>query len=116
MRIKDEFEIRECFETEPGCPTLTIVQQVKETMIPWNRFSVGEFARDKVLLHFSGKLVVSIRGSNLEEVWRAAQMNDLRLIRVSQESDNGRCRILALVIEEPKEEEEEVCDEDEIPF
>ena len=114
MRIKDEFEIRECFETEPGCPTLTIVQQVKETMIPWNRFSIGEFARDKVLLHFSGRLVVSIRGSNLEEVWRAAQMHDLRLIRASQDSDNGKCRVLALVIEEPQEEE--ASEDDEIPF
>ncbi len=114
MRLKDEFEIRECFEIEPGCPTLTIAQQVKETMLPWNRFTTGEFARDKVSLYFTGKIVVSIRGNHLEEIWRAAQMHDLRSVRASQDSDNGKCRVLALVIEEPQEEE--ASEEEEIPF
>jgi len=112
MRLRDEFEVRECYEVEPGCPTLTVVWLSKQTMIPWSRFTSGEFTPDNLTLQFGAKTSVVIRGKNLEEIWRAAQMQDLRLIRPSKESDNGKCRILSLVIEVPKEDDTE----DDIPF
>lgn len=112
MRLKDEFEVRECYEVEPGCPTLTVVWLVKETMIPWNQFTLGEFTPDKIVLQFGTKLSVEICGKDLEELWRASQMQDLRMVRPSQESDNGKCHVLSIVIEVPTEEE----GEDEIPF
>jgi hypothetical protein len=113
MRINDEFEVRDCFEVEPGCPTLTVVWLSKETMIPWNQFSQGEFTPGEITLKFGPTLTVRISGEELEEVWRAAQMQDLRRIRPTQESDNGKCRVLTLELETPPAGEN---DEDEIPF
>ena len=105
MSLKDEFEIRECFEIEPGCPTLTVVWLVKETMIPWSRFSSGEYIPDQISLEFGDKLSVVIKGRDLDEVWRAAQMHDLRLIRASEEKDRGKCRILSISIKAPKDDD-----------
>ncbi|GHC56062.1 hypothetical protein [Roseibacillus persicicus] len=96
MRIKDEFEIRECFELEPGCPTLTVSTPFRETMLPWSSFTSGEWVRDKVILEFGQQGAVQIVGQNLREIWRAAQMQELRLIRPSRDTDNGNCRIESL--------------------
>ncbi|MDA7865146.1 hypothetical protein N9062_01735 [Akkermansiaceae bacterium] len=114
MRLKDEFEVRECYEVEPGCPTLTVVWLSKETMIPWNQFSQGEFTPGEIVLTFGPSFTVKISGEDLEEIWKASQMQDLRSVRASQETDNGKCRVLTLDIEVPHDEDDE--DEDEIPF
>lgn len=112
MRLKDEFEIRECYETEPGCPTLTIVLPDKETMVPWSQFSGGELLEEKISLHFGPSFYLHIHGTELEELWRVLQMQDLRRIRPSEESDNGSCQVSALTIEVPTEANDEV----EMPF
>jgi hypothetical protein len=116
MRLKDEFEVWECYEVEPGCPTLTVVWLSKETMLPWNQFSQGEFTPGEIALKFGSRLTVKICGDDLEEIWRAAQMQDLRRVRPTEESDNGKCRVLTLEVEVPSEAEEGAEDDDEIPF
>jgi len=116
MRLKDEFEVRECYEVEPGCPTLTVVWFSKETMIPWNQFSQGECTPGEIVLKFGPSFTVKICGENLDEIWRASQMQDLRAVRPTEESDNGKCRVLTLEIEIPHDEDKEAEDDDEIPF
>ena len=112
MRLKDEFEVRECYEVEPGCPTLSVVWLSKETMIPWHQFSQGELTPGEIELNFGPRLSVKIRGKGLDELWRASQMQELRMVRPSQESDNGKCHVRSISIEVPKEDDEG----DEIPF
>ena len=116
MRLKDEFEVRECFEVEPGCPTLTVVWLSKETMIPWNQFSQGEFTPGEIALMFGSRLTVKICGDDLEEIWRAVQMQDLRRIRPTEEADNGKSRVLTLEIEVLLDGGDGADDGDEIPF
>jgi hypothetical protein len=104
MRLSDEFEVRECFDLEPGCPTLTVVLDEGESMLPWSRFESGEYTDSRIDLFFGEKTVVVIEGESLRKIWEAVQLQDLRQVRLSRESDNGQSQVTSLMVDSQDDE------------
>ena len=97
MKINKE---QECYETETGTPTLTVVQSNGERMIPWHGFLSGWYEGARIEVLFQGWVLV-IEGERLEALWEKLQLQDVRVLRKSKAAPanefEGRISRLLLV-------------------
>jgi len=77
MRVE---ESKECYELEPGTPTLTLERRSLQRMIPYSSFGDAIFLENHITLRFHD-WVVEINGTSLEGLWQHFQMQDVRVVR-----------------------------------
>ncbi|WP_411845696.1 hypothetical protein AAFN60_18955 [Roseibacillus persicicus] len=80
----------ESFEAEPGTPTLTVIEDGKETMIPWHGFVSGCHQAGTIQLSFQN-WILELEGENLEMIWEKLKLQDVLTIRrsVQVEQNDG---------------------------
>jgi len=86
-------EIRECFEVETGTPTLTVELPEQQRMIPYNNFETAQFKSGGQIVMLFAEWILEIRGEHLAGLWEQYQMQDERIIRVSDNPEDDDCRI-----------------------
>jgi hypothetical protein len=80
MKLTDEPD--ECFESETGAPTLTVIVSERQHMIAYSGFRDALMESGRITMRFRDWQVV-VTGESLEILWRQFQMQDVRLIRLS---------------------------------
>ncbi|MGJ8641391.1 MAG: hypothetical protein ACSHYA_18525 [Opitutaceae bacterium] len=83
------------YETERGCPTLTVFAGSIQHMIPYHSFLGGNYLKDAIRLKFQeGELVVT--GKFLDDLWSEFQLQDVRVLRCNQTEEAGDVSITCL--------------------
>jgi len=75
--------IEDSFGKETGSPTLTLRLGKEERMIPWASFLGGRYSQGKIQLGFQ-EWDLTVTGRDLESLWQACQMQDVRWIRMME--------------------------------
>ena len=101
MNLADEQE--ECFESETGAPTLTVIASDHQRMLAYSSFCDALMEGNRITLRFRDWHVV-ISGESLGVVWKQFQMQDVRVIRVSNAGTVYGCKISGIEIREIKED------------
>jgi len=92
MRIKEE-----CYETETGTPTITMVLEDSEKMIPYVSFRDADKQGDCITVRFHD-WIITITGKSLDNLWQQLQLQDVRVIRKSPLAVEGDCCITRMVV------------------
>ena len=91
-----ELKSDEPYEVAPGCTTITFDLRDESLMLPYSAFVSGNFKGDSINLLFQ-EWRIEIDGSELREVWRLLQMQDLFILRTSSigeiRCDSRECQI-----------------------
>lgn len=95
MKLVDEQE--ECFESETGAPTLTVINSGNQRMIGYSSFCDALMENNRVTIRFRDWIVI-VTGDSLEILWRQLQMQDVRLIRKIDAGIEHGCRITDIEI------------------
>ena len=72
----------EPYEVAPGCPTISFDLGGESLMLAYSSFVSGCFKGDRIELLFQ-EWRIEVEGSELGDVWRLLQTQDLRVIRFS---------------------------------
>ena len=95
-------EVEDCFGMEAGTPTLTVILEDVERMIPYHSLVGGRFVGNLIELTFQ-EWSVSIGGHHLGPLWSAFQLQDVRWVRavagVDADGLDGECAVTSLGIE-----------------
>jgi len=94
MRIEEE-----CFDTETGTPTLTVVLDDREKMVPYVSFRDADKQGDCITIRFHD-WIITVTGKSLASLWQQFQMQDVRVIRKSREDVSDDCRITGIELTE----------------
>jgi hypothetical protein len=101
MKLTDEPD--DCFESETGTPSLTMVVSEGQRMIAYSGFCDALMERDRITMRFRDWKVV-VMGVSLEILWRQLQMQDVRLIRLSTAATSYGCKITGIDLQAVEEQ------------
>ena len=94
-----ELKSDEPYEVAPGCPTISFDLGGESLMLAYSSFVSGCFKCGRIELKFQ-EWRIEVEGSELGDVWRLLQMQDLRVMCLSSaKSDGGHgiCEIRKIV-------------------
>ena len=83
-----ELQSDEPYEAAPGCPTISFDLGGESLMLAYSSFVSGCFKGDRIELLFQ-EWRIEVEGSELGDVWRLLQMQDLRCLMLSSKTGVG---------------------------
>ena len=83
-----ELKSDEPYEVTPGCPTISFDLGGESLMLAYSSFVSGCFKGNRIKLLFQ-EWRIEVEGSELGDVWRLLQMQDLRVMCLSSEKSDG---------------------------
>ena len=75
-------EVEDCFEVDPGTPTLTVILNESARMIPYHSFIGATREQSSIRIEFD-RWELEIEGANLASLWRALQLQEVRWLQVA---------------------------------
>ncbi|MEO0510815.1 MAG: hypothetical protein AAF065_13265 [Verrucomicrobiota bacterium] len=100
MTEEPKLENNDAYQLAPGCPTFTADGGPNQRAFPYHSFTYGDYFqcsdRHQIDLYFGEDFVVNIYGHNLDELWGYFQMQEVRSVRCSTDSEKCEVRVTEL--------------------